>query len=200
MSAVVTDIFPSVRPLWALEERILHHKATGERLEGLKYDAFGTIEIKGISDLPLLQPIGLTEREDMSVGGGASPMAVGNVPRVDVYEVRYLLQVDKKNGLFRTDPVTNTSTKKMGLAEWSARIRDALETNTSGTVDALLGGMVVKPMTFTVEDSGAEQIAWTAVLVVTLWTRLYFPGNRACLSTDGWAITDESGNPITDEA
>lgn len=178
MASTVDDIFTAIRPLWALEKRIQHH-LTGGLLVGMKYDRFGKVEVKGVRDLPVLQPVGVLEEENQAIGGGASPHAMGSGSKADVYVVRYMIQTRVEYGLFRLDPVTDTTT--LGMCEWMARLRDALETNEAGTIDPLLDKLLVRPMQFAVEDSGHDQLAWASILRVTLTTRLYYPGGRSCI-------------------
>lgn len=179
MASTIDDIMPVVRPLWALHQRLLAHTAPGGMLYPMRLDLIGTMEPQGQKDLPILQYIGIEEAEDQAAVGGA-----GN-SKVDIYRVRFAVQTFINYGVFRLDPVEDQS--QLGMIEWTALVRDAIECKADRTLDPLFTeygerATLYKPCVFTTEDADKGQLVWENILVVEMWTQLYFPGNRTCIS------------------
>ena len=66
----------------------------------------------------------------------------------------------------------------MGIVEWSAKVRDAIETNEDGKVDAFLEETLAKPIMFSVAESYVDDVVWVVNLRVEGWTRNFTRGGR----------------------
>jgi hypothetical protein len=176
MPSTLDDVFPVIRPVWMLNTRLAWHSeaGSGRMLDGLKLSPTGTVRQTGKKDLPLLQLVGVSEREEVAVVGGAKGT------RADVYTVSYDLFTNADFGALRMNPVDETT--KLGFMEWTALIRDAIQVkhDGSGKLDQLLDGMVVRPVIFSIDDNGIDQNVWVGTLNIEMWTMLYYPGNRSC--------------------
>jgi len=165
----VEDIAIALGPLWVIDRRLTYHteKEKDRLLDGLTYDREGTVEIDGMEDLPMCQPLTISDQEGWAPGGGGTlgtPIMVSTA-------FQLLVAAKREYGLFRRDPTAiisgdDANYMGVGVLEWVNKIRDAVERKVDGTdaVDALLEGSISKPVLTTVRDMPVTDLAWTMLI------------------------------------
>lgn len=178
--------FQAVAAAWEIERRILLHTQAGGMLEGLNYDAEGTLKLEGEDDLPVLQPWGVTLEETLFVGAPASRGAgkdEANVPCYDKLTLVYRFATSRSNGWFRRDPTVETSEK--GFLEWLAVLRDAIELPsteediTTVKPDARLSGTANKPVSFAIQENTTTQLSFQCMLEIRLDLKAWCRAERS---------------------
>lgn len=172
----ISDYAVALAPLYVLDKRLTFHIGKGRLLEGLKYDYEGKIWSQGLVDMPFIQPEEVFEEEDRRVTGGANAAGSGNNATADALRVTYRIVVNKKNGMFARKPTTDP--RKRGITDWTALIRDAIETNEDGVVDAKLDGTTLGPIRFNISDNFIDETAWEVKLEIIILTRAMSRGTR----------------------
>jgi hypothetical protein len=164
------------RPFWEIKRRLAYHcrDIEGRRCRKLKFDAEGVIEADGTEDLPFILPFTMTDTETIGAGAVPQGFASGSSNVLITQTFEFMIASRREFGLVRSDPTTEAE-KKRGILEWIAAIRDAIETDTDGSVDPLLKESVYKPIEFNVTDLSVTELSWTAIMRVTCsiphWTR-----------------------------
>jgi hypothetical protein len=155
---------------WEIDNRLLHHSKVGGILQGLHYDKEGTLKIDGEDTLPLLQPWGMQSSEDYAPGAprpSSSERCRQNSPITDRVIAVYRFSSSRKYGFFRRAPADNNESQK-GFMEWVASIKDACETAEDGSPDASLKMNAWRPIRFSVGNSTASQLCFTAYIEITI--------------------------------
>lgn len=155
---------------WEIENRLIYHSAVGRMLQGLHYDKEGTYKIDGEDTLPLLQPWGMQSEESLAPGAprpNFNDRCAQNAPITDRIIAVYRFASSRKYGFFRRSPLDNNESQK-GFMEWIACIKDACETSTDDVVDASLKMNAWRPVKFSVGNSSASQLCFTAYLEIII--------------------------------
>lgn len=167
-----------VRPLRVIDSRLSFHVGTGEMLDGLAYDTEGTLEGRGLRDFPYIQPVAYSDVETIGPGanrvrsGDGSPQ--GNSPAWDEQTVSFFLWSRRTYGFYQRDP----SGTKYGVADWVAKVRDAVETDTDGTIDRRLEQTLAFPIQSLVSQNEITDIGWGVLIEFVLRTDTYCAGSR----------------------
>jgi len=165
-----------VRPFWEIERRMTYHcqDIAGRLCRKMNFDAEGVNEADGAEDLPYIVPFTMSDAEVIGAGAVPEDFAIGssNVQITQVFQ--FMIASRREYGLVRSDPTTVPDRKK-GILEWIGCVRDAIETDTDGTIDPLLKESVFRPIAFSVSDLVVTELSWQAIMRVECaiphWTR-----------------------------
>ena len=176
MPAQITDVMMLARPFWEIKERLEYHSRNveGRILRYCDVDMEGSLESRGVEDLPYILPFTLTDQEVIGSGAVPSGQTAGS-SNFQLTQTLTIAVVSRRDyGMVRDDPTTQ-SEKKKGILEWIACLRDAIETDTDGNPDAMLKNSVMSPPTYQTRDIGVSELGWEALVEVTLvfhhWSR-----------------------------
>jgi hypothetical protein len=171
--STIYDNFQVAAAAWEINERLVFHTQAGQMLAGLNYDKEGTLKVEGEDDLPVLQPWAVHFNEELFAGAPnvrSQGRSEANQPVAETLTLTFRVATSRRDGWFRRDPTDTT--KRKGLIEWLALIRDAIETPTTGTVpDSRFVGGASKPVTYSIPETKTSQLSFQCSLDVTVMLR-----------------------------
>ena len=138
-----------------------------------KYFRNPTLRVEGIVDLPSLTMMDYSDREEAfghgaKTGDGKST----NLVRCE-QTVGFILAFNKDHG-----PYSDDGESQLGLMDWIARFKDAIELDDDGCADLMLEGSCVEPMYVGVDETSVQDISWEVVFELTLNPKPIARGSR----------------------
>lgn len=175
---------PSVRCIAAIRNRLEYFTARpndgspARLLDGLRFERTTTLKEEGQDGLPYVQLYDVLSEESYLVTGARAGGPRGTPGASELYACRLLIVVEAEAGFVRSDP--SDATQKLGLLEWVAKVKDAIETDEDdGVPDARLCGSLVKPPMWNLVRTDPAQLSLSGFLDAELLTVVHQRGERS---------------------
>lgn len=172
------DAYPvPVRPIVVIENRIQKSISDANGLlKGVIYDREARIQPLGCDTLPFIQPVDYPYFERIFGGAARDGQHKGNTPLITEGVLSFFVASRREYGMVTRDATDPTD--GVGVFQWCDRLKDVIETDEDGNVDAFLSGTVAKPVSFTVRNNYVSDLAYVVLLEVTLFSVPFYRGGR----------------------
>lgn len=175
MSATSYDSMIAVAPVWVINHRLSRETKAGGLLAGMKHDPFLRMRVDAPRSLPFVR---IASFSDFEGTFGAARPGTGSVNSgtAQTGAIRIEISCESKHGWVRQNP--KAAVQKKGCLEWLALVKDAIETNDAGEVDAALDNTLLKPIKLNTVATEISDTVITLVLEAETFTRGFCKADR----------------------
>lgn len=176
MSAATSyDIMIAVAPAWVINHRLDRETKAGGLLSGMKHDRFLRMRVDAPRSLPFVRVVGYSDFEGTF---GAARPGTGSVNSgtTQTGAIRIELSCEAKHGWMRQNP--KAPGQKKGCLEWLALVKDSIETNDAGEVDAALDNTLLKPIKINTVATEISDSVITLILETETFSRGFCKADR----------------------
>lgn len=161
--------------------RLSEATKSGGRLYGLTFFPGPSKRLEGVENLPNLTIIDYTDSDSIFAGAQLNSPDVSERPELananlltTSATILFKLAVREEHGLVRmreSDP--------HGLLDWVALIKDTMERDRAGQIDASLCGFTSRPITISVNENAVSEVSWQVGIEVRFDLRPHYAGTRS---------------------
>lgn len=165
------------RPIVVIENRIKESIADPDGLlYGVTYDREARIQPLAADTLPFIQPVDYPYSERIFGGAAREGDNVGNTPLITDGVLSLFVGARREYGMVIRD--ANNPADGKGVLQWANRLKDVIETDEFGNIDAFLSGTLAKPVSFVIRNNYVSELAFVVMLEVNLFTVPFYRGGR----------------------